>query len=419
MAPAEILTRRTCLFAGLVVLGAILAAAWQAVTSERIASAGGCGFDGEQYCLMAEGKQPPFQVPYARRVLVPSIVRALHVGGVLDRFLLVDVLAVFASAVLAYVLTRRLHPALTAAPAVTVAGLTVLNPWTWHIAMTAPALTDQVALALGLAWMIAILSPAAWTSGLFAALAVLAREAWAPAMGLGIVYAAVARRISPLVAGSCLTLLGLATAYGMTRPDAAYGTGMGASATVKYWLSQNFLHLDGFGRFASMVLAGLGLVCVAGFLVWRSALLTVERRLVLLVAAALAALAVVGGGDTDRLLLVPFVFIAAVVVPLLFSERGLTATALLVVGTVALWRPWVTPSGMTRPWLDYFAVRAMGHEALVHRLIFEAVVVLVVAVGVVVSVRRGQPPMGGEPVAALRYLTPPSRSSGEPEARSC
>jgi hypothetical protein len=383
---------------------AVVAAVWQALASEWIDRAGGCGFDGSQYCLMATGDEA--QLPFARRVLLPALVRALTLGDVLHRFLVVNVLAVMACVVLAYAVTRRMAVWDSRAPAVIVASLTLLNPWTWHIVMAYPALTDEMALALGLGWLLAVVSRNPWISVPLAAAAVLTRESWAPVLLVGILYAAFTRRLSPMIAAASTVAVGVATVYCFTRPGLAYAMDTGPLDTVRFWVSSNFLHPEGFVRFAAMALSGLGTVCLAGIVVGRPTLATFERRLALLMAVGMAGLAAVGGGDTDRLLLTPFVLVAAIVVPLLLGRMGVGATALLIAGTIVMWRPWSTPAGDDASFISYFAVRAIPRPDLLDWVTFEVVVVLVTGA------------LLGAMYAYRKSLTPVSAREASTESRA-
>ncbi len=340
---------------------------WQAVTAERIARAGGCGFDGEQYCAAARGHR--IDVPYARRPLVPWLVRHLPGESALDRFVVVDLVALLVAAVLAGVLVVRLSGSRDGA---VVAGcLVLLQPLTVHAALTYPAATDPAALALGLGWLVLLLGRRPWWSLPVVVLACLAREAWGP-----LVVAVVVADIA--VSGARWRLrvaTVVAVAAAVTYDYALPSTGPAPTTlhVLRTWLAEHFGSPGGVARLAWMLLTGLGLVPL--LLLSRGAWRAVHRPVVVpLVAAAVAnaVLAVVGGNDTARLLLPTMAIgIALAVAYAARSPHVVRVLVVLVAGTLAMWRPWLVSPGETAAFLRYYTPYYSGAAAFTHRVVLD------------------------------------------------
>jgi hypothetical protein len=359
--------------------------AWQAVTAERIARAGGCGFDGEQYCAAARGLR--IDAPYSRRPLVPHLVRLLHLGSVLDRFVVVDLVALAVAAVLAGVLVVRLSGSVDAA---VVAGcLLLLQPLTVHAALTYPAATDPVALALLLGWLVLYAFERPWWGLPVAVLACLAREALGPVVLAVVVADVVTSRPRWRLAVATAAAVVTAVAYDYAVPSA--GRGLTTAQVLRTWLRMHFGSVGGGARLAWMVLTGLGLVPL--LLLARNAWRVPRRPLVLLgtAAAVNAVLAVAGGNDTARLLL-PTLAVVIVLAPAYAARepRVVPVLAVLVAGTVLLWRPWLVSPGETAAFLRYYTPYYSGAAAFTRRFVLDgAVAVTTVACAAMVARWRG------------------------------
>jgi hypothetical protein len=324
----------------MLMLGAATGAAvFQATTSRFILRAGGCGFDGEQYCAMAQGRAA--MRPYNRRPLLPWLVRAEHLGTALQRFLITDLIAIVSILALAYVLTRRLGG--SPGQALTVSSLALLNPWTLHITLSYPALTDELSLALGLAWLLVALEDGLrWWSLPLATATVLAREQWAvPLCVAAVVLALLARSARVWVwTMTSIAVIAITTGVDFLQPYSA-GPSFGIVSTVHGWLASNFDNLHGFVLFAWFLLVGLGLVPLLLLRTSRGALSRRDTLVVLGTALSQLALSTVGGGDTNRLVLPAFVLLSSVALSRLrTSVADLLAAAAACTGTVLMFRPW-------------------------------------------------------------------------------
>src|SRR5581483_774671 len=239
--------------------------AWQASTAEQIHRAEHCGYDGRYYCAMAMGHRGI--LPYNRRILTPAIVRLLHFGPVTARFLMLDAVALFASAALTFALVRRLAlrrrstAGRAASAGVVAASLVLLAPSTWHLAFSYPALTDETALALGLAW-IALVDSRHWSSIAFAAAVTLCREAWGPPIMIGMAVAVVlCPRNRRLWFGNIAASV-LALGVGFTQPVSGIGfSGPSGLPLVGHMLRVHFSSPHGVAIAVWMTVSGLGFVC--------------------------------------------------------------------------------------------------------------------------------------------------------------
>ena len=323
----------------LVLATAISAAAFQAITSRYILRAAGCGFDGAQYCAMAQGRAG--MRPYNRRPLLPWLVRAGHIGPVLHRFLVIDLCSIVAILVLGYLLTRRLGG--SRGQGLVVGSLVLLDPWTLHISLSYPALTDELSLALGLAWLLVALEDRSrWWSLPLAAATVLAREQWAVPLLVAVVVLALFARSRPVWAWAVVTatVVVITTVVDFLQPYSA-GPAFGIVSTVRNWLSNNFGSTHGLVLFAWFLIAGFGLVPL---LLPRAARRVCRERdpaVVLGAGLSQLVLATVGGGDTNRLLLPAFVLCCGVAFSHLRASRADALVAgVACVGTMLMFRPW-------------------------------------------------------------------------------
>jgi hypothetical protein len=363
---------------------------WQAFTTGRIEQAGGCGFDGEQYCGAARAER--IAPPYSRRPLVPLLVRALRLGSVLDRFLVVDLVALAVAAWLVGVLVLRLAGEASrsrALAAAVVAGcLVLLQPLTVHAAIAYPAQTDSVALALALAWLALLLGGRPWLSLPVAVLLVLARESWGPVVvAVVVVDALLDRSRWRLAVVTSVAALG-AVAVDLVQPFA--GTSMSAVQVVKTWLRAHVGSGGGLARLFWMTLTGLGLVPL--LLVARSSWRVPRRPLALLATAALAnaVLAVVGGNDTARLLLPTMaVALALALAAVARAPRLDLPLVALAVGCVALWRPWTVAPTDVDGFLAYFTPYYSSAQVFNRRLLLDGVVALAGVAGCALTGVRG------------------------------
>jgi len=365
------------------------AVVWQAFTTGRIEQADGCGFDGEQYCAAARGER--IAPPYSRRPLVPLLVRALRLGSVLDRFLVVDLVALAVAAFLVGVLVVRLAGDAArsrAVAAAVVAGcLVLLQPLTVHAAFAYPAATDPVALALALGWLVLLLGGRPWLSLPVAVLLVLARESWGPVVVAVVVVDALLDRSQWRLAVVTAVACAGAVAVDFLQPSA--GTSMSTVQVVKTWLRAHFGSGGGLARLVWMTVTGLGLVPL--LLVARSSWRVPRRPLALLVTAALlnAVLAVIGGNDTARLLLPTMaIALAPALAAVARSPRLDLPLVALVVGCVALWRPWTVAPTDVDGFLAYFTPYYSSGEVFTRRLVLDLGVAVAAGCAAAVSAYR-------------------------------
>lgn len=385
---------------GALVTGVLTAASLtrQAATSRWIDTGGNCGFDGVAYCRMAAGELA--FPPYSRRPLTPLLVHSLHFGSVLDRFLIVNLLAAAVATVLVFFLTRRLAVGSgmqrANAAAVIAASLVALNPFVWHMAMTYPALTDNLALALGLGWLVVLTGSRPWLSVALAPLTVLCREAWAPPILLALV---VCWLVLPALRELWATNAALVIAAGLAAlnmPELPGGQTRSFVTVANEQLRDHFTTQQGLSRFLWMSAAGLGFVVL---------LVVVRRqetrtRSLTAVAVALAgghiAMAVVGGTDTDRLLVPAFAILTAVALGAVARVRAADpALAVAILASLAVWHPWRIVNPSPAFWLRSFGVHAIPwvemREELnrgVRRLAIVAVIAGILAIVMLVSRRR-------------------------------
>lgn len=365
----------------------VVAVSWQAAQTKFVDLAGHCGDDGARYCAMAKGSR--VEEPFKMRILTPLIVRVTApLGGtVVDRFLVVNVIAILLLMGLCGALAASLAVAVgcgrdraITAGSVT-AALCALNPWTWHFVLSYPALTDVVALTIGLGWAAAFTARGdRWYAVPLAALAVLAREAWLLPILVTLVVAGRLYRRSRVF----LVVNGVAAvaAYVAVFLAPSLESDYSAFGELKQSLRANFTSGSGVLKLGWLVVFGLGFVwlclCARGSKVVRH-----ERAVVLLLLAGLHfGLALVGGGDTDRLLLPSAMILSVVALARVAEDPRLDPlTGLLVAATVLIWRPWhiVTPD--VPGFWAFWGARDLTATQLVHRIMSDALLLVVPALG--------------------------------------
>lgn len=359
------------------VVVAVAASLFQAVRFEVVLVNGGCGWDGDMYCRMAAGEV--VWEPYSRRVLVPRLAGLLApVDDVLTGFKVVGAVALLALVVAACALHRvladgRRDPWAWAA----VASLVVLNPWTWHVQLTYPALTDVPAAAFAVLWAATVLRTGRWTDlgGLFvlAGLA-LTREHWAVvaliAAGLAVLLRLRSARWALLT-----TLMGVACLwYVLSRPTSREAGPF--RAVYEAWFAESTSSPEHAARLAFMVATGLGLVAIVPFLRPR-VLAHRPTAWVCLLALVNVAVSLFAGGDTDRILMpsgVLLVCAGAAVIPR--EPRLRVSWSLLALATVATWHPFSTTGPQPEDWLSFFGLRAIDLDQVMSRVTGDASAVL-------------------------------------------
>ncbi|HLM06470.1 MAG TPA: hypothetical protein VK402_14925 [Blastococcus sp.] len=357
-------------------LVSVLSLLVQVVRAQLIEVAGGCGWDGGQYCLMAEG-QPEVIAPFNRRVLVPWLVHLLAPDRSVDGFRIVNAVALLGAAVALVWLGRRLgltHPLhLTALVA-----LFLLNPWTVRLYLSYPVLTDPTSLALLLVWCALVLTARPWAPALgvvVLVVLVLTREQWA-LVGVPAAWLAVLLGLRRAWWGLATTAVAAAAAfYAVTRPRTRAARGLGALLDY-FWqdVSTSPTHA---ARFVFMVVSGLGLVALV--VLARLHTVAADRRLLWItsVAAGTFGITVLGGSDVDRIL-VPVGVLLTVVATVLVSrdDRLAVPWVFLVVATVLLWHPFHTVPGDPAGWLEFYGLRLQPIDAVAERLRSDAALVL-------------------------------------------
>jgi hypothetical protein len=357
------------LLARVLMVVALLGAAWMVATTRLVAMAAGCGWDGASYCAMSEGGT--VAAPFSHRVLVPWLAHLVPGLSPAVRFEVVDAVAIAAGALLLATLVSRLALRLGApAPRASAAGMAsaalfLLSPWTVHASAWAPALTDPVANALLFGWMLAVLSiRRRWSVSALAlaAAAVLAREASLPVILVAAAALLVVERrhvLSAVAASGLATVL--AGAYVDTRPSVP--SSYSASAEISRNLSSHFAHAGGLLRLGWMVVFAVGFVPLLPLLLrgapplqrasWRRP--PAPLAVLLATALATAALALVGGSDTSRLLFPGAVLVVGAALALV-AAHPVPAPALwaAALATVALWQPWHVLGPAVAPGEDFF-----------------------------------------------------------------
>jgi hypothetical protein len=338
---------------------ALVASAFQVAKAELIALNGGCGWDGDMYCRMASGEV--VWEPYSRRVLVPWLVGLVtRDDDPLPGFRVVNTVAIVALVVAACLLHHvlvdgRRDPWAWAG----LASLVMLNPWTWHVHLTYPALTDVPAAAFVTLWAASVLRPGRWVDvgGLFALVGLaLTREHWAAvaviaallAVPLGLRRARWAA-VTTAVGVLCLTFV-------LSRPSSRDAGAF--RAVFEAWFQESTSSPQHAARFGFMVATGLGLVAIVPFLRPR-ALMHRPTAWVCMLALGNFAVSVFAGGDTDRILMPSAVLLLCAGTAVVTRERRLLLPwSFLVFATVATWHPFATPGPDPGGWITFFGLRA-------------------------------------------------------------
>lgn len=364
---------------------AVASVALNEIASGMIPRAGGCGFDGAQYCAMALGHLAAG--PFNDRILLPMLVRLTHpltAAVVVSRFAILDVVSFLAVMAGVAVMTMRVAGVLGATPgrrlsaALLAVALIAAAPMAFHLVRYYPVLTDPGAIAIGTWWIVLLTSRNPRLQLLsvpLAALAILGREAWAPAVLVspGVVLAF--RRSGVASAVWVLTAVAgaLATWIVLHQPD--NGTTQPLLALIRY-----DMHLDfgsgmwGLSRFAWMTAFGLGFVPL---LILRRARRSGRavlagrdpeaKALIAALVTATCCLAVVGGlsgWDLQRefFALAPFLFPLAAAVAASYPELDIEV-ALLCAASLLMWRPFQVVPSTTTALFAYFFPEYYGTAA--------------------------------------------------------
>jgi hypothetical protein len=334
----------------LTLVAALATVAWEAANVHQIQVGKHCGYDGQWYCAMAEGKRAIS--PYQRRFFLPMVVRAIHYGNVVSRFSITNLAACFAIAVLTGLLTRRFAQGLGAradrarTASVFAGALTLLAVFPLRFTFMVPVNTDVAGAAFVLGWLWVVTGKRAqWLSPLLATAAVLTRDMGAPALLAAVLVMLVMDRERWLLA--LVTAFGVCVAAYLTTlvPVAPGPSAPGVVALARTTLPANFSSLHGFVVYAWLGASGLGLVALLA--------IPTLRRLAIPAFATAWTLVLVGGAiasslglTTDRYLLLSMpVLTALAAAHVASSPRWDVVLAVLAAATVALWRPWVTLSG--------------------------------------------------------------------------
>jgi hypothetical protein len=341
---------------------ALLAVAWQVATSAFIELNDHCGSDGQGYCNIAEGRRA--DAPYHRRILLSLVVRALtpHLGTVVQRFFVLNVLAALAVSALTALLVRRMARGIGRPWAALLAGaLMALNPYTWHWVLSYPVITDVAATALLLGWVLLALRGSSLTVPLAAAL-VLTRDSYAVPLAFGAVALFAQHRPRHLIVANLVAVV-VAAAFLLTLPSNP-GTDVGLVDTVAKPLQENFGSPYRLATLGWYFLFGLGLLPIALLAVYvrdRRADRSARRgdaateTLLAAVAAGTIVAAVIGGWDVSRYLLATCALLVSVLCARL-ADGGLPyAVAVpLLVGTVLVWRPWQVVGASPTEFLEFW-----------------------------------------------------------------
>ena len=324
-----------------------------------------CAFeDGEAYCSMASGGPAP--IPFSRRLLVPAVVSWLPGSySLTGRFQAVAVTSVLVMIIGAMVLTRRLMPrslppGVRTGAAIVAASLTAVAPHTLRLALSWPALVDQAATALGLVWLLLVLTRVRVLVALspFVAFAtVAAREAWAlPLLVVAAILWHRGRRLAAALTG-CGAIA--AVLFGLLRPHAS-----GGYSTVRAILGAGKAGVTNpFGELWALVFA-VGIVSVLGLLT-ASTLRRGEAGAyhvpVIAVIGSLLFEAVLTGSDVSRLASGALPFALALGVSEASRRTSLESDATLAVLTLAsllLWQPLRVLKAGDPSYLSYYYPRA-------------------------------------------------------------
>ena len=348
---------------------ALAASVFQVVKAEVIMLNDGCGWDGDMYCQMAAGEV--VWEPYSRRVLVPWLASVVAPGDdPLIGFRVVNTLAVVGLAVAAcllhHVLVGRGRDAWAWAA---IASLVLLNPWTLHVLLTYPALTDVPAAAFVVAWAATVLRPGRWwdVGGIVALVGLaLTREHWAAVAIVAAVLAVPLRLRRARWAALTAVVGAVCMAFVLSRPTSREAGPF--SAVFETWLQESTSSPQHAVRLAFMVATGLGLLAVVPFLRPR-VLLHRPTTWVCLLALGNVAVSLFAGGDTDRILMPSGVLLLCAGTAVVAREPRLLLTwSLLALATVVTWHPFATPGPEPGSWLTYFGLRVTDLDQVMARI---------------------------------------------------
>jgi hypothetical protein len=346
----------------------------------RLAAVGnGCIWDGWSYCRMAVGELG--ERPFNRRPLVPLLARLTGIESPPKAFLAVDLIAIAVLAIGVWALTRRCVDALGGNPdqasaAATIAACLVMFLPHLHSVFFVPVFTDYAAAALAVAWCALLVSRRPVWSVPVALLAGMAREQNAMVIVVvGLVTAAVVGRLrTPAIASSVVALMAaLVDLHQPWRPGS------------QDWASWTFLetawrsHSNHPVAVVASMLFAVGLpvfaVVIGRRALWRSDVC----RLVLSVALIDLAIAPVAGSDTGRIAFHGAPFLVAAACAWFVVHRQLLVGWIVVVGSLLVWRPWLSLPTDPTTWLR----RYTPQDEIGSRWVPFAAVTLVVAAAAV------------------------------------
>ena len=372
------------------VVVAVAATLWQIFVSDLIEVADGCGWDGAVYCDMA--RNSVVMEPYSRRVLLPGVVSAFSGDDPVTGFRVVNALACAALVAAAVWLYVRLSEGSAESWAcASVAALVILNPWTVHLYLTYPVLTDFASAALITAWAATVLRGGRWdTLAGFALLVALTltREQWS-LVAIGAAWLAVLLGLRRGRWALGVTLVGSAgLAFTFTRTTSQPAGPL--RAVYEFWLSESLTSSEHLARLSFMVAGGLGIVSL--LLVMRPQLVLRSRPVlwVCLVALANTIISVFAGGDTDRILMPSGILLLCAATACATRDVFLRpAWCLLALATVVTWHPFVTAGPDAASWLSFYGLRVTPLATVMDRVTSDAAVAGPLILAAVLSARLG------------------------------
>ena len=333
--------------------------AWQSAFSSFLWADDGCGWDGVLYCNMASGALAT--TPYSRRPLVPWIVRfVVRPGTLLERFLVVDIVAlVVAAAVMGALvshLTRDVEHLWRRRSGIAV-GMCILavTPWTLRFSLSYPSNTDAGALALGLCFVLLVMRDRIWLAVLVGFAACLAREEWGvivivvAVVDLGCTRRRLLARASIVVAG----VVGLLIDFSLPN----LGGEPPMTAVIAQWLTTHFLSASGLERTLWMVITGLGLVPLLALVHSHRVAHFRDAALIGAASVTLLGVAFAGGDDSERVMLPAAMLLTALALSMVVRARSTRLDLALLVltgGSIAVWRPWAVAPLPPTAWLTWF-----------------------------------------------------------------
>lgn len=406
---------------------AVSASIWQTARSRPVTVGDGCGWDGVVYCAMTRGEV--VMEPYSRRVLLPWVAGLVPVSSPVTAFQIINAFAIAGLVAAALWLLHTLigrEAELRGFAMLAAVSLVLLNPWTFHLYLTYPVLTDSVSAALALAWCAAALRRTRLADAGGAVVLVgmsLTREHWSlvaiAASWIAVVLGLRAWRWA--LGTSVIGLMAMMFAFGQPTNYAAGPL----QTVVLHWINESLSSPSHLARFLFMVVAGIGFTALAPLL--RARAVWSERPLlwVCVVALGNTAGSAFAGGDTDRILMPSGLLLMIVSIALVLRNMGLVAPwGLWVIGTIAIWHPFASAGPDGASWLAFYGLRVEPIEVVVTRIIDDlSAAALPVMLGVLLCLSRpgtwsrtgrtlpqavdsGVPPDASRPVyAALRPPT--------------